>query len=118
MFKFLKVFFRKYIFYKNYHKFILEHRLDSTMPWDVIVTDFGGEETINFGPRKESGSALYQIETLATISSRDEVNDAILITIWQWFQSLKKKKISGQLVQSKCTLYWTEPYYWYNWAAN
>lgn len=42
------------------------------MPWDVIVTDFGGEETINFGPRKESGSALYQIETLATISSRDE----------------------------------------------
>lgn len=93
MFKFLKVFFRKYIFYKNYHKFILEHRLDSTMPWDVIVTDFGGEETINFGPRKESGSALYQIETLATISSRDEVNDAILITIWQWFQSLKKKKL-------------------------
>lgn len=42
------------------------------MPWDVIVTDFGGEETINFGPRKESGSALYQIETLATISSRDK----------------------------------------------
>ena len=43
------------------------------MPWDVIATDFGGEETINFGPRKESGTALYQIETLATISSRDEV---------------------------------------------
>jgi hypothetical protein len=48
------------------------------MPWVVIVTDFGGEETINFGPRQESGSALYQIETLATISSRDKVNDAIL----------------------------------------
>ncbi|CAC5425573.1 KNTC1 [Mytilus coruscus] len=42
------------------------------MPWDLIATDFGGEETINFGPRQESGIALYQVETLATISSSDK----------------------------------------------
>lgn len=43
------------------------------MPWDLIATDFNGEETINFGPRQESGIALYQVETLATISSSDKV---------------------------------------------
>ncbi|VDI68803.1 kinetochore-associated protein 1, partial [Mytilus galloprovincialis] len=42
------------------------------MPWDLIATDFNGEETINFGPRQESGIALYQVETLATISSSDK----------------------------------------------
>ncbi|KAJ8308212.1 hypothetical protein KUTeg_013086 [Tegillarca granosa] len=39
------------------------------MPWDIIDSDFGGDETANFGPRQESGTALYQIDTLATISS-------------------------------------------------
>lgn len=42
------------------------------MPWDIVSSDFGGEETVNFGPREESGSALYQIDTLATISSQDK----------------------------------------------
>ncbi|KAK3093944.1 hypothetical protein FSP39_022082 [Pinctada imbricata] len=41
------------------------------MPWDVVDFDFGGEETTNFGPRKESGSALYHVDTLATISSSE-----------------------------------------------
>ncbi|KAL5009399.1 hypothetical protein ScPMuIL_014980 [Solemya velum] len=42
--------------------------------WDVVESDFGGDETTNFGPRKESGTALYQIDTLATISSREKVS--------------------------------------------
>ncbi|XP_062588690.1 kinetochore-associated protein 1-like, partial [Saccostrea cucullata] len=42
------------------------------MPWDIVSSDFGGEETVNFGPREESGSALYQIDTLATISSQQK----------------------------------------------
>ena len=41
--------------------------------WDVIDTDFGGDETVNFGPRKETGTALYQIDTIATVSCRDQV---------------------------------------------
>ena len=40
--------------------------------WDIIETDFG-DETANFGPRKESGTALYQIDTIATVSCREEV---------------------------------------------
>lgn len=47
--------------------------LCSKMPWDVVNSDFGGEETVNFGPREESGSALYQIDTLATITSQEKV---------------------------------------------
>ena len=43
------------------------------MPWDIVSSDFGGEETVNFGPREESGSALYQIDTFATISSQEKV---------------------------------------------
>lgn len=48
------------------------------MPWDIVSSDFGGEETVNFGPREESGSALYQIDTLATISSQDKVDFKLL----------------------------------------
>ncbi|KAK2162561.1 hypothetical protein LSH36_96g02028 [Paralvinella palmiformis] len=35
--------------------------------WDTVDVGFG-DETANFGPRLESGSPLYQIETKATIS--------------------------------------------------
>lgn len=41
--------------------------------WDVVETDFGSDETGNFGPRQESGTALYQIDTVATISPRQKV---------------------------------------------
>ncbi|CAH1790791.1 unnamed protein product [Owenia fusiformis] len=41
--------------------------------WNDVDVDFGGDETGNFGPRKETGSALYQIDTIATISSQEEV---------------------------------------------
>lgn len=44
------------------------------MPWNDVEFDFGGDETCNFGPRKESGSLLYQVNTLATISSSEQVN--------------------------------------------
>ena len=40
-----------------------------TMPWDSVEVGLaGGEETANFGPRKESGSSLYQVDTLASVS--------------------------------------------------
>ncbi|WAR18487.1 KNTC1-like protein [Mya arenaria] len=45
--------------------------------WDNIKTDFGGDETVNFGPRKESGSALYQIDTVATVSCQDLNNHSL-----------------------------------------
>ena len=47
------------------------------MPWDLVEFDFGGDETTNFGPRREEGSALYQVDTLATISSSDKVSHSI-----------------------------------------
>lgn len=43
--------------------------------WDIVTSDFGSDETAIFGPRQESGSALYQVETLATISSKDAVRN-------------------------------------------
>ncbi|XP_041477806.1 kinetochore-associated protein 1-like isoform X2 [Lytechinus variegatus] len=42
------------------------------MSWDVIALDFGGEETANFGTRQESGTALFQVQTLATISNSNQ----------------------------------------------
>lgn len=53
------------------------------MPWDIVSSDFGGEETVNFGPREESGSALYQIDTLATISSQDKVDNELFVSFYQ-----------------------------------
>ena len=41
--------------------------------WTRVNTEFGGDETTNFGPRLESGTALYQIDTLATVSNEDQV---------------------------------------------
>ena len=39
------------------------------MPWDSVEVGLaGGEETANFGSRKESGLSLYQIDTLASVS--------------------------------------------------
>ncbi|GAB1597696.1 kinetochore-associated protein 1-like [Argonauta hians] len=37
--------------------------------WDDLDSSFGADETINFGPRYETGSALYQVNTFATLSS-------------------------------------------------
>ncbi|ESO94163.1 hypothetical protein LOTGIDRAFT_232428 [Lottia gigantea] len=36
--------------------------------WVNVTSDFDGEETAHFGPRKESGTSLYQVDTLATVS--------------------------------------------------
>jgi len=47
--------------------------IDDMGQWDDVKTDFGGDETVNFGPRKEAGSALYQIDTVATVSCHDVV---------------------------------------------
>lgn len=44
-----------------------------TATWDEVNSDFGGNETINFGPRLELGTALYQLETHATISPRGTI---------------------------------------------
>ncbi|XP_076465746.1 kinetochore-associated protein 1-like [Babylonia areolata] len=41
--------------------------------WDQVQTEFAGDETTNFGPRKETGTALYQVDTVATISTQNEV---------------------------------------------
>ena len=40
--------------------------------WDRVDVDFG-EETANFGPRMETGSSLYQVETAATITHDGQV---------------------------------------------
>ena len=47
--------------------------------WDEIDVDFGGDETGNFGPRLESGTALYQVDTTATISPKGEVNKTFFL---------------------------------------
>ena len=48
------------------------------MPWDSVEVGLaGGEETVNFGPRNESGSTLYQVDTLASVSPRGEVKTKI-----------------------------------------
>ena len=57
--------------------------------WDEIDVDFGGDETGNFGPRLESGTALYQVDTTATISPKGEVNKTFFLIpyyIWNLFQ--------------------------------
>ena len=46
------------------------------MSWSKIHVEngfSGGEETIQFGPRQESGSSLYQVDTIATIENKAEV---------------------------------------------
>ena len=40
--------------------------------WNSVNAGISGEETGNFGKRLESGSALFQVETHATISTSDE----------------------------------------------
>ena len=45
------------------------------MGWRDLDIDAGlggGEETQLFGPRNEKGSSLYQVDTLACISPKDE----------------------------------------------
>ena len=41
--------------------------------WDDVDVDFGGDETGNFGPRLDSGVALYQVDTSAVISPKGQV---------------------------------------------
>ena len=44
------------------------------MSWDCVEVGLaGGEETISFGPRHETGSSLYQVDTLANICPREKV---------------------------------------------
>lgn len=40
---------------------------------DIDVGFGGGEETQLFGPRNEKGSSLYQVDTLACISPKGEI---------------------------------------------
>ena len=58
--------------------------------WDDVDTDFGGDETGNFGPRKESGTALYQVDTLATISPRGEVSSKVKNVSIKWSLSINQ----------------------------
>ena len=45
------------------------------MSWDAVETGLAGsEETARFGPRVESGSALYQVDTLACLAPRNQVS--------------------------------------------
>ena len=45
------------------------------MSWDAVEVGLaGGEETVNFGPRNESGSTLYQVDTLASVSPSGTVS--------------------------------------------
>ena len=56
--------------------YLLFHFRSSAMGWQSLDIDAGfggGEETTRFGPRKETGSTLYQVDTLATISANEEV---------------------------------------------
>jgi len=46
------------------------------MGWNNIEVSCGfggGEETTRFGPRQETGSSLYQIDTVACINNEDSV---------------------------------------------
>ena len=41
--------------------------------WVEVEKDFGDDETGNFGPRVETGTGLYQVDTTACISPNGEV---------------------------------------------
>ncbi|KAL8602243.1 hypothetical protein ACOMHN_022756 [Nucella lapillus] len=43
-----------------------------SLNWDQVQTEFAGDETTNFGPRMETGTALYQVDTVATISTQNQ----------------------------------------------
>ena len=45
--------------------------------FDVVFVYSGGDETLNFGHRLESGSALYQVDTVGTISTEKPVRTAM-----------------------------------------
>ena len=50
------------------------------MPWGSVEVGLaGGEETVNFGPRNETGSSLYQVDTLASVSARGEVDSSAYV---------------------------------------
>lgn len=45
------------------------------MTWDSVEIGLaGGEETVTFGPRNETGSSLYQVDTLACVSPSEKVS--------------------------------------------
>ncbi|XP_064624498.1 kinetochore-associated protein 1-like [Lineus longissimus] len=50
--------------------------------WDHVQVDFGNDETGNFGPREETGTALFQVNTVGTISPEGEVthNPSVIST--------------------------------------
>ena len=43
--------------------------------WDVVTGNLqaGGDETTSFGPRREGGSALFRVDTQASIASSTPV---------------------------------------------
>ena len=50
--------------------------LKLSMGWNNIEVSCGfggGEETTRFGPRQETGSSLYQIDTVACVNNNDNV---------------------------------------------
>lgn len=51
------------------------------MTWDSVEIGLaGGEETVTFGPRNETGSSLYQVDTLACVSPSEKVS--CLFIMW------------------------------------
>ena len=62
---------------------------EENMPWDSVEVGLaGGEETVNFGPRNESGSSLYQVDTLASVSPRGEVKTNIHTSVTRFLDLL------------------------------
>lgn len=51
------------------------------LSWDQVQTEFAGDETTNFGPRKETGTALYQVDTLATITTQNQVRPRVAFSL-------------------------------------
>ena len=51
------------------------------MGWNNVEVSCGfggGEETTRFGPRQEIGSSLYQVDTVACVSNKDNVRILIV----------------------------------------
>ncbi|XP_053381951.1 kinetochore-associated protein 1-like [Mercenaria mercenaria] len=73
--------------------------------WDIIETDFGGDETANFGPRKETGTALYQIDTVATVSCQNQDNTSLPVNAACVFGDLTSLAVEKTLIlQASSTL--------------
>lgn len=72
---------------------------DMAPSWDCVETDFG-DETRNFGPRQESGSALYEVNTIATIGQREPVIFTCIIACCS-FDISPSGNLDGRIVPFK-----------------